>query len=321
MCVEEGMAEAKNNLAGLYFEEENYDEAIKYYKEAIENGCKESFENIGDLYYKIDDKEQSLSFYLRRSDNIGCQVKIGNIYEEFENYDEAIIWYKKASDSGDSNSSYKLGEIYKNLGNNQESKKYFKLATEKNNLNAYINLGKLYFDAGEYEESKKYFEVPANEGNTYCEHMVGLIYDIFYKEYDNAKYWYEKARTKKCIESIYNLGLLNLRLKEYSEAEKYFKEGLQSEHSRCEYILAWLYYKKSLDMYTSLGHKDYEDSKEIVSKMPNISIDLHKSLIGKFELQPKDEYEEEYVPIYILQLKENIEDMFENPITDMIIDK
>ena len=52
-----------------------------------------------------------------------------------------------------------------------------------------------------------------------------------------------------------------------------------------------------------------------------ISIDLHKSLIGKFELHPKDEDEEEYVPIYILQLKENIEDMFENPITDMIIDK
>ena len=67
MCVEEGMAEAKNNLAGLYFEEENYDEAIKYYKEAIENGCKESFENIGDLYYKINDKENALSFYLRRN--------------------------------------------------------------------------------------------------------------------------------------------------------------------------------------------------------------------------------------------------------------
>ena len=74
-------------------------------------------------------------------------------------------------------------------------------------------------------------------------------------------------------------------------------------------------------MYTSLGHKDCEDSKDIVTKMPNISIDLHKSLIGKFELNIKDTDEEEYVPIYILQLKENIEDMFEKPITDMIIDK
>ncbi len=50
--------------------------------------------------------------------------------------------------------------------------------------------------------------------------MLGLIYDIHYKEYDDAKYWYEKSRSKN-IESIYNLGLLNLRLKEYNEAEKF----------------------------------------------------------------------------------------------------
>ena len=151
--------------------------------------------------------------------------------------------------------------------------------------------------------------------------MVGLIYDIFYKEYDDAKYWYEKSRSKKCIESIYNLGLLNLRLKKYSEAEKYFKEGLGYEDSRCEYMLAWLYYKKSLDMYTSLAHKDYENSKDIIEKLPNISIDLHKSLIGQFELVQKEEEEEEYVPMYVLQIDENIDEMFEGPITDMIISK
>ena len=56
--------------------------------------------------------------------------------------------------------------------------------------------------------------------------MLGLIYDIHYKEYDDAKYWYEKSRSKKCIESIYNLGLLNLRLKEYNEAENILKKVL-----------------------------------------------------------------------------------------------
>ena len=81
MCIEDGMVEAKNNLAGLYFEEENYEKAKSLYTEAIENGCKESFENLGDLYYKLDEKEKALSFYLRRSDSLGCQIKIGNIYE------------------------------------------------------------------------------------------------------------------------------------------------------------------------------------------------------------------------------------------------
>ena len=234
---------------------------------------------------------------------------------------KTIIWYKKASESGDSNSSYKIAQIYMDLGYNEEAKKYFEIATSKNNINAYIYLGKLYFDEGKYEEAKRYFEIPANDANTYSEHMLGLIYDIHYKEYDDAKYWYEKSRSKKCIESIYNLGLLNLRLKEYNEAEKYFKEGLRSDDSRCEYMLAWLYYKKSLDMYTSLGNKDYEDSKDILSKMPNLNIDLHKSLIAKFELEEKAEEDDEYVPIYILQINEDIDSMFEECITDMIIDK
>ena len=48
--------EAKNNLAGLYFEEENYEKAKSLYTDAMENGCRESFENLGDLYYKLDEK-------------------------------------------------------------------------------------------------------------------------------------------------------------------------------------------------------------------------------------------------------------------------
>ena len=74
MCVESGMVEAKNNLAGLYFEDENYEQAKNYYMQAIENGCRESFENLGDLYYKTNEKEKALSFYLRRSDSVSCQI-------------------------------------------------------------------------------------------------------------------------------------------------------------------------------------------------------------------------------------------------------
>ena len=55
--------------------------------------------------------------------------------------------------------------------------------------------------------------------------------------------------------------------------------------------------------------------------MPNLNIDLHKSLIAKFELEEKAEEDDEYVPIYILQINEDIDSMFEECITDMIIEK
>ena len=86
-------------------------------------------------------------------------------------------------------------------------------------------------------------------------------------------------------------------------------------------MLAWLYYKKSIDMYSSLADNDYEDSKDILSKMPNLNIDLHKSLIAKFKLEEIINEDDEYVPIYILQINEDIDSMFEDSITDMIIDK
>ena len=99
------------------------------------------------------------------------------------------------------------------------------------------------------------------------------------------------------------------------------KEGIGFEDSRCEYMLAWLYYKKSLDMYTSLADKDYEDSKDILNKIQDLKIDLHKSLIGKFELKEEVDEDDEYVPIYLLDIKENLDSLFEDSINDMIIEK
>ncbi len=40
------------------------------------------------------------------------------------------------------------------------------------------------------------FDTPANENNVYAQHMVGLIYDMFYKDYVNSKFWYEKLEHK-----------------------------------------------------------------------------------------------------------------------------
>ena len=86
MASNDNLIEAKNNLAGLFFEEENYTKAISYYEEAIADGCKVAIENIGDLYYKTNDIERAISYYLRNADSISCQVKLGKIYEEIDKY-------------------------------------------------------------------------------------------------------------------------------------------------------------------------------------------------------------------------------------------
>ncbi|MGL5314053.1 MAG: tetratricopeptide repeat protein [Peptostreptococcaceae bacterium] len=321
MAAEDNLVPAKNNLAGVYFEKEELESAIKFYEEAIVDGCRDALENIGDLYYKNEDKEKAASYYLRNSEVLSCQIKLGNIYDELENVDETIIWYTKASENGDAVASYKLGCIYYNLKDIENSKKYFEIAVSKNIINARIHLGQIYFNEENYEEAKKMFEVAANEENTYSQHMLGVIYDIYYRDYINSKYWYEKARAVDCIESIYNLGHLSLKLNEDSEAEKYYKEGMGLGCKKCEFMLAGLYYKKSIDMYTVLAEENYDSCKDILEKMPKLHTNFDEVLITQFALIEKEEVEEEYVPNYILDIEEDLDEMAEKSIDNMIIDR
>jgi len=151
--------------------------------------------------------------------------------------------------------------------------------------------------------------------------MVGRINDIYYKDYANAKYWYEKARANDCIDSIYNLGQLCIKLNEYSEAEKYFKEGTELFSKKCEYMLASLYYKKSLDIYQKLADEKYENCTEILSNMPKLDIDVDDVLTPDISLQTEIVSEEEYVPIYILDIKESLDFMLDGIQTEMIIEE
>lgn len=321
MAAEDDITEAKNNLAGIYFEEKDYENAIKYYEDAIVVGCKSSLENLGDLYYQNQDIEKAISYYSRIPNNVSCQIKLGNIYEDLNNIEEAISWYKKASENGDTRSSYRLGCIYESLGNTKNARKYFEMASSKNHMNARIHLGRIYFREGKLEESKMMFDTPANENNVYAQHMVGLIYDMFYKDYVNSKFWYEKARAQGCVESIYNLGQIYLKLNDDAEVEKYYKEGIKYGSKKCEYMLAGLYYKKSLDMYISLANEEYDNCEEIVEGFPNLNIDFDEVLIPPFKLQEEVIDEEEYVPIYILNIKESLDSMLEGLETEMIIDE
>ena len=297
MAVEDNLIEAKNNLAGLYFEEKDYEKAIKLYEEAIIDGCNEAIENIGDLYYSIGDKQRALSYYLKNFDKLSCQIKIANIYDELENYDEAIIWYKKCVQKNDTHSAYRLGFIYEKLKDYKKSKSYFKIASNKNHINAKIHLGRIYFEDGNYEDAKKIFEAPANEENIYSQHMLGVIYDIYYKDYINSKYWYEKARSKGCIESIYNLGQLSIKLNDIYEAEKYYNEGFKLGNKKCEYMLAGIYLKKSIDMYKSLANEDYEDSIDLLNSIPKININFDEVLIADFKLNEENNDDEEYLSL------------------------
>ena len=90
---------------------------------------------------------------------------------------------------------------------------------------------------------------------------------------------------------------------------------------KCEYMLANVYYKKSMDMYTVLADNGNEKCLELIERMPSLKIDFNDILIAPFELIVKEEVEEEYVPDYILDRDEDLDTICENIIDDMVIDR
>ena len=258
---------------------------------------------------------------MRNSNFVTCQKKLADIYVEAENLDEAILWYKKAANNNDKESSYKVGLIYEDLNNLEEAKKYYLMATDENHLNAKLHLGRIYYEEGNLEESKKMLDVCANEKNAYAEHMVGLIYENYYNDHTNAKYWYERSKNQGLVESIFNLGQISLKLEDDEVAKKYFKQGVELGNRDSEYMLAGLYLKKGRTMYKELADEGLFNSKDIYDSIPEFKLNTDSFLVPKFVefIETKIE-EEEYIPNYILDIQEDLSNKYEKRIDKMLVE-
>lgn len=108
--------------AGKYYDEENYGEAMKYYRLAADAGNTEAQNMVGLLY------------------DLGLGVP--------ENNAEAVKWYRKAALNGDFYAQNNLGLMYKDgegiAQNYAEAAKWFRKAADQNFDEAYCNLGLLY---------------------------------------------------------------------------------------------------------------------------------------------------------------------------------
>lgn len=294
---------------------------MELFKDAIDMKCRPAIENIGDLYMETGAIDSAISYFEKLPGKLSCQIKLAKIYDDREDIEGSITWYKKAAENGDIPSAYRLACIYEDLGNIKGSIKYFEQAAAANHLNAMVHLGRIYYYEGMYDESKNRFRVPAQEGNTYCQHMMGVISDISDENIEEATRWYEKAKLNNCIESVENLGRLYYKRNDFNRAEEYYKEGVERGSRKCAYMLGCLYYKKSNLIFEKLAKKEFENAPEILGDMKGIDIAVSDVQLPAFELCPVEVVEEpEYVPGYIINIKEDLEGMLEGFRDDMVFD-
>ncbi len=161
-AAEKGDAEAQFNLAQCYYNgdgvTQNYEEAVKWYKESADQGYAEAQCRLGVCYgngqgiTRDVGKANELFRKAARQNNAWAQRCLGISYYYGkgveQNYSVAVWWYRKAAEQGVAEAQNVLGVCYENgEGVNRDYKKaveWYRKAAEQGLDEAQYNLGRCY---------------------------------------------------------------------------------------------------------------------------------------------------------------------------------
>lgn len=148
-----------NRLGVLYDENKNYSEAEKWYLKAIDNGNFTAISNLAYLYYEKEEYEKAIKYYkeyTKIANDTENYFWIGSAYEKLEDYKNAKEWFLKATKFEKVGASEnRLGIIFDEEGNQKEAIKWYTAAIQKGNLWAYDNLAVLYLNLEDYDAAEK----------------------------------------------------------------------------------------------------------------------------------------------------------------------
>ena len=171
---------------------QNFDEAVKWYRAAAEQGYAAAQCNLGSDYYN------------------GTGVT--------QNFDEAVRWFRKAAEQGYADAQFRLGVCYENgTGVTQdlvEAVRWYRAAAEQGLSTAQCNLGICYeYGTGVAKdpvEAVRWYRAAAEQGHAQAQFNLGVCYKYgtgVAKNLVEAVKWYRKAAEQGYADAQCNLGV------------------------------------------------------------------------------------------------------------------
>ena len=198
---------------------QNFDEAVKWAKQATEKGDAKGTYILGICYY------------------IGRGVP--------QNYAEAAKWIKQSAEQGFTNAQEFLASLYQNGEGVEQSYKeaaqWYIKAAEKGNVTAQYNLA-IYYDNGygvnkNYAEAAKWYRKAAEQGDALAQCNLGHLYydgEGVEQNFEKAVYWYKKSAESGVAEAQYNLGICYIKGEGVQQnidlATKWINEAAKKNH-------------------------------------------------------------------------------------------
>ncbi|HEV2327512.1 MAG TPA: tetratricopeptide repeat-containing serine protease family protein [Verrucomicrobiae bacterium] len=189
-----GDAKAQFTLGIYYYENKDYVDALKWYKEAADQGNRLAQYNLGTMYANgivVNTNFAEAFKWLRESAEQGlteAQYSLGICYDlgkgTARDYKQAAKWFRKAAEQGHVNAEYHIGFLYfngqgvkKDFG---EAFKWFKTAADQNQRQAQCMLGVLYSQgqgvSQDNAEAVKWYRKAAEQGFFPAEDKLGVAY-------------------------------------------------------------------------------------------------------------------------------------------------
>jgi TPR repeat protein len=280
----------KNYFYSIY----KKNEKKKYLIKASKQKNIDAILELGNIYEK-EGKEKEMEECYKKAYKLGNSSSmniLGLYYEKNEDYKKSVESYKKAIKLGDECALYNLSSHYKSKNDMKNAKKYLKILSEKNDPLGLYEMGQIYLNENEIEKGLKYCLLALNEdeNNELTEDVLGNInseYDLYkiYEEIENKKEtllnekssilyktgdYYRKVKGEKeeaikyylmaiendnCDRSLYMLGNLYQKKKEYEISKKYYLMSIEyGENYEALYRLARLYHKYYNDEENALKY-------------------------------------------------------------------
>jgi tetratricopeptide (TPR) repeat protein len=170
-------------IAFCYQQDENYEEALKFYRRAELIERKPwTLKKIGLCLRRLGRKEEALDYYLQAGtlepDNMHTAIMTGHCYLDLHDYDEALKYYFRVeyNDPGNIKILRPIAFCYLALGRFEDSEKYYeRLSTAKLNAHDYINKGHLALCKGNKKEAVDYYKFSITSGEITREEFISIF--------------------------------------------------------------------------------------------------------------------------------------------------
>jgi TPR repeat protein len=199
--------------------------------------------------------------------NISAVEALGRADEAYHrtDYAEAMYWYRRAADQGNSQAQNNIGWLYE-YGRGvaldySEVMRWFRLAAEQGSAPAQCNIGLLYENARgmaqDYGEAMRRYRIAADNGGVGGQINVGRLYENgrgVPQDYAEAMRWYRKAADQGEAAAQYHIGWLYENgwgvAQDYSEAARWYRMAVDQGNAAARAHIGRLYmrwYREAAD--------------------------------------------------------------------------